>query len=145
MSDKSKNLVIPEISFDDLSGGTETKTPGGLSMPSEVVVPAVPSTVEPAAPVEVKPSPGSGYFIPLDDGKGAWTLTPIEEVTGEQFLGWAANVYPQFRTQRLNPEAFDTTNPKSVNNKKHIVNVIAKYYQDTFIRTRRMNTEEVAQ
>lgn len=114
MSDKSgSNSAIDDINFDGIFGGIEN----------------APAQVSPKEPVPA--SHKNDYNLPIKIGNQT-IIKNLREVSGEEFLDWAESVYSPLRTQRLDPEHYD--GPRNIDNRKEIVNAIAKFYNDILIR-----------
>ena len=106
------------LDFEDVSGGVEVK-------PAEVRVQKTP--VQPVTPVTHK----HDYRLPIRVGDET-VIMNLRDVDGDQFLAWAESVYAPLCTQRLDPDLYDGV--ANLDNRKVIVNAIAKFYEETLIR-----------
>jgi hypothetical protein len=118
-SGSSKKVTLEDLDFDGISGGVETRTP------TEQI------TVTPQVRgLETLPQ-RNDYTIPIPVGDRL-VMKNLRDVSGDEFLAWALSVCPMFKNQRHDPDLYD--GPRNIENRKDIVNGIAKFYCDIMIR-----------
>lgn len=118
-SGSSKKVTIEDLDFNGISGGVETRTP-----PEEI---GSAPQVQGVGQLSHK----HDYTLPIQVDNEI-VMKNLRDVTGEEFLEWALSVYPMFKNQRHDPDLYDGV--QNLDNRKQIVNGIAKFYHDILLR-----------